>query len=111
MEWASLTWPYSSCSRYDFMPWTTPGTPRPMAAPPAASTPTNRAGVSTNPAKVPAALDPPREPPRHPRVRVRAHDRPEAVVGRLDRGDPVPHGLVDGVLQGPAARGHRAHLG
>ena len=30
-----------------------------MAAPPAASTPTSRAGVSTKPAKVPAALEPP----------------------------------------------------
>ncbi len=93
----------------DCMPWTTPGTPRPIAAPPAASTPTSRAAVSTKPAKVPAAFEPPptqattksgSAPPssgpallarlvaddplelaHHPRVRVRSHDRAEAVVG------------------------------
>ena len=41
------------------MPWTTPGTPRPMAAPPAGSTPTSSASVSTKPEKIPMALDPP----------------------------------------------------
>ena len=89
------------------MPWTTPGTPRPTAAPPAGSTPTSRASVSTKPEKMPdrvraaadagdddvgvaaeqrAALlaglvaDHPVELAHHPRVRVRAHHRAEAVV-------------------------------
>ena len=36
----------------------------------------------------------------HPRIRVRAHHRTEAVVGVADGGDPVAHRLVDGVLEG-----------
>ena len=40
----------------------------------------------------------------HPRVRVRSHDRAEAVVGVLDGRDPVAHCLVDGVLERLAAR-------
>ncbi len=47
----------------------------------------------------------------HPRVRVRAHDRAEAVVRGLHGGHPVAHGLVDGVLEGAAARQRRPHLG
>ena len=120
-------------------PCTTPGMPWPMAAPPAASTPTSCASVSTKPAKVPAAFDPPPtqattavgiapveqhaalrlrlvahdalELPHHPRVRVRAHHRAEAVVRRLDRRHPVAHRLVDRVLERAAPRRHRPHLG
>ena len=91
-----------------------------------------RAGprVSTNPEKIPTALEPPPtqatttsgSPPvsarhcsrasspidavelaHHPRVRVRAHHRAEAVVGVADGGHPVAHRLVDGVLQRAAA--------
>ena len=40
-----------------------------------------------------------------------ADHRPDAVVGVLHRGHPVPQGLVDGVLQGGAARLDRHHLG
>ena len=47
--------------------------------------------------------DDPVELAHHPRVRVRAHHRAEAVVGRLDGGHPVAHGLVDRVLQRAAA--------
>ena len=39
----------------------------------------------------------------HPRIRVRPHHRAQAVVGVLDGGHPVAHGLVDGVLERPAA--------
>ena len=91
------------------MPCTTPGTPRPIAAPPAASTPTSdgvgvdEAGegarrvrpaadaghhpVGVGPAEqLPALLaglvaHHPLELAHHPRVRVRPHHRPEAVVG------------------------------
>ena len=42
----------------------------------------------------------------HPRVRVRAHHRAEAVVGVADGGHPVAQRLVDGVLQRPAAAVH-----
>ena len=87
------------------------------AAPPAASTPTRRAPVSTKPAKVPAALEPPPtqatttvgvgpvehrpalrpglvahhplELPDHPRVGVGAHHRTQAVVG-VSTGPPRP---------------------
>ena len=41
------------------MPWTTPGTPRPTAAPPRGSTPTNSASESMNPEKIPMAFEPP----------------------------------------------------
>ena len=51
--------------------------------------------------------DHPVELTHHPRVRVRAHHRAEAVVGVLDRGHPVAHRLVDRVLQRPAARQRR----
>ena len=51
------------------------------------------------------------ELPHHPRVRVRAHHRAEQVVARLDGGHPVAHGLVDGVLERPAARRRGTHLG
>ena len=46
----------------------------------------------------------------HPRVRVRAHDGPEAVVGALDGTDPITHGLVHGVLQRAAAGLDGLHL-
>ena len=36
----------------------------------------------------------------HPRVRVGAHHRPQAVVGGLHGGHPVTHRLVHGVLEG-----------
>ena len=39
----------------------------------------------------------------HPRIRMRAHHRAQAVVRRLDGGDPVAHRFVDGVLQRAAA--------
>ena len=45
------------------------------------------------------------------RVRMRAHRGADDVVGRGDVGDPVAHRLVDGVLEGRAARRHRANLG
>ena len=95
--------------------------------------------VSTNPAKVPgrvgapahaghhhvgvgpaeqlAALGPglvahhPLELAHHVGEGVGTHHRAEAVVGVVHRGHPVAQGLVDRVLQGPAARGDRAHLG
>ena len=41
------------------MPCTTPGTPRPTAAPPAGSTPTSSARVSAKPEKMPMAFEPP----------------------------------------------------
>ena len=91
------------------MPCSTPGIPLVMAAPPAASTPTSRASVSTKPAKVPAAFDPPPtqadddvgvgaaqqgtalhaglladdalELAHHVRERMGSHHRAEAVVG------------------------------
>ncbi len=47
----------------------------------------------------------------HPRVRVRTHHRPQAVVRVTDGGDPVAHRLVDGVLQRPAAAVHGLDLG
>ena len=47
----------------------------------------------------------------HPRIRVRTHDRAEAVVRRLDRRDPVAHRLVDRVLQRAAAALHGFDLG
>ncbi len=42
---------------------------------------------------------------------MRAHHRTEEVVGVLDGGDPVPHRLVHGVFERPAARQRRSHLG
>ena len=51
------------------------------------------------------------EGPHHPGIRVGAHHGPEAVVGLLDGGLPVPHGLVDGVLERPAPTHRRLHLG
>ncbi len=102
---------------------------RPPRRPPARPRPA-RASVSTKPAKMPAGVGPaadaghdhvgigaeegpallaglvadhPLELAHHPRVRMRAHHRAEAVVGGLDGGHPVPHGLVDRVLQGAAA--------
>ena len=120
------------------MPCTTPGTPRPTAAPPAGSAPTSRAAVPDEPGEDPgrvgaaadagdddvgvaagqrAALlaglvaDHAVELADHPRVRVRAHHRTEAVVGVADGGDPVPHRLVDGVLERAAAAVHGLDLG
>ena len=69
IDWASCTWPHSSCSRNDSEPCTTPGTPWPIAAPPAGSTPTSSASVSAKPAKMPAAFD------RRRRRRRRRRDR------------------------------------
>ncbi len=120
------------------MPWSTPGMPLVMAAPPAASTPTRRARVSTNPANVPAALEP---PPMHATTTsgsapastsralaagllpddalqladhvgegMRTHHRAQAVVRGLDRRHPFPHGLVHRVLQRPAPGRDRSHL-
>ena len=116
-----------------------PGTPWPTAAPPAGSTPTSstagqlgeagedadgvgaaadarRDDVGVAPEQRPALLaglvaDHAVELAHHPRVRVRAHHRAEQVVARLDRGHPVAHRLVDGVLERAAARRRRAHLG
>ena len=94
--------------------------------------------MSTKPANVPAALEPPptqatttsgSAPSRISRLcdqrlvahhplqlahhvgeRVRAHDRAQAVVGVLHRGHPFAHGLVHRVLQGAAARGDGPYL-
>ena len=52
--------------------------------------------------------DDPLEVAHHGRERVRAHDRADAVVGRVDGGHPVAERLVDGVLEGPAARSRPA---
>ena len=121
------------------MPWRTPGMPLVTAAPPAASTPTSRAVVSTNPAKVPAAFEPPPtqatttsgsaaveqlpalasglvaddplELADHVREGVGPHHRSQAVVRAVHRRHPVPQRLVDGVLEGAAARAHRSDLG
>ena len=120
------------------MPCTTPGTPPRTAAPPAGSTPTSRAvgvdesredpdrvrtatdasdddvGVTTG--QRPALLsrlvaDHPVELTNHPRVRVRTHHRTQAVVAVTDGGDPVPHRLVDGVLERLGTAVHRFDLG
>ena len=116
-----------------------PGIPLVMAAPPAASTPTSRAPVSTKPANVPAGVGAapdaghdhvgfvpveeslglrrrlfahhPLKLAHHVGKRVRAHDRAQAVVGVIHGGHPVAHGLVHRVLQGTAPREHRSHLG
>ena len=131
MECASSIWPNSSWSRSDRIPCRTPGEPRPTADPPAASTPTRRVEVAANPAKTPAAFDPPpthatttsgRSTPssrsccgrlapddalelaHHPGERVRPHDRSDAVVRVADAGDPLAQGLVDRVLERAAAR-------
>ena len=97
------------------------------------------ASVSRNPANVPIAFDPPpthatttsgSAPPRisrhcaarlvaddalelahHPRERMRADDRADAVVRRLDGRDPVAQRLVDRVLERRAARLDRDDLG
>ena len=47
----------------------------------------------------------------HPWIGVGSHHRTEAVVRLLHRGDPVAHGLVHRVLQGPAAGHGRPDLG
>ena len=116
-----------------------PGTPWATAAPPAGSTPTSStSGSSAKPGEQPdgvgaaahargddvgiapeqlAALlprlvaDHPVQLAHHPGVRVGPHHRAEEVVARLDRGHPVAHRLVDGVLQRAAARRRRSHLG
>jgi hypothetical protein len=69
--------------------------------------------VSTKPANVPAAFlsDHALQLPHHPRVRVGPHYRAQAVVGVLDRRDPVAEGFVDGVLEGPAPGTNRSDLG
>ena len=53
--------------------------------------------------------DHPLEVAHHHRERMRAHDRADAVVRRLDRRDPVPECLVDRVLERAAADGDRHH--
>ena len=55
--------------------------------------------------------DDPLEVADHGRERVRAGDGAEDVVRRLDVGDPVAEGLVDRVLEGARAGGHRDDLG
>ncbi len=45
------------------------------------------------------------------RERMRPHHGADAVVGRVHRGHPVPHGLVDRVLERAAARGDGDDLG
>ena len=55
--------------------------------------------------------DDPLEVAHHGRERVRAHHRADAVVAGVDRGHPVAERLVDGVLERPAARRDRHHLG
>ena len=55
--------------------------------------------------------DPALEVAHDRRVRVRAHRRPEHVVGGLDVGHPVTHRLVDRVLERCAAASDRADLG
>ena len=47
----------------------------------------------------------------HHRIRMRAGDGADQIVGVLHIGDPVAHRLVHRVLQGGGARGHRLHLG
>ena len=52
------------------------------------------------------------EVPDHHRERMRAGDRTQQVVRRLDVRDPVAERLVDGVLRGyTGAGGHRDHRG
>ena len=55
--------------------------------------------------------DPPLEVADDRRVGVRAHRRAEHVVGRLDVRDPVPHRVVDRVLERRAAARDRPDLG
>ena len=55
--------------------------------------------------------DDPLEVAHHRRERVRAGDGAEDVVRRLDVGDPVAERLVDRVLEGARAGGHRDDLG
>jgi hypothetical protein len=91
------------------------------AAPPAASTPTRRALVSTKPAKGPTeqfpallaglVADDALQLADDVRVGMGPDDRSDAVVRRLDCRHPVPQRLVYGVFQGPAARVHSLHLG
>ena len=47
----------------------------------------------------------------HHRIRMRAGDGADQVIGVLDIGDPVAQRLVHRVLQRGRARGHRLHLG
>ena len=47
----------------------------------------------------------------HHRIRMRAGDGADEVVGVVDVGDPVAHRLVHRVLQRAGAGGHRLHLG
>lgn len=62
---------------------------------------------------LPPGLDPdhPVEVADHGREGVRTRDGAEEVVGVVDVGDPVPERLVDGVLEGAAARLHGDDLG
>ncbi len=106
---------------------------------PAASTPISRTeGSSRNGWNSPIAFDPPPmqataasgsrpsascncalrlladhrlEVAHHHRIRMRAGDGADQVVGVLDVGDPVAHRLVHRVLQRAGARRHRLHLG
>ena len=55
--------------------------------------------------------DDPVEVADHHREGVRTGDGPEQVVGGVDVGDPVAEGLVDGVLERPAAGLDGDHLG
>ena len=46
----------------------------------------------------------------HVRVRVRPHDRTEAIVRALNGGHPVAHRLIDCIFQCLATRGHRFNI-
>ena len=43
----------------------------------------------------------------HPRIRVRSHDRAQAVVGVIHRGHPGPQRLIHGILEGATSCSHR----
>jgi hypothetical protein len=116
--------------RFERMPCTTPGTPRPIAAPHAGVVDESGEDAHRVRTAADAGNDHVGECPGHVehlrpsfvtderlelaheiRVRVRADDRTETEVGVGDVGDPVAHRLVDGVLERPAARLDRVHLG
>ncbi len=48
--------------------------------------------------------------PHHHRVRMGSQYRTQNIMGGADIGGPVPHGLADGVLEGPASRIHSDDL-
>ena len=72
-----------------------------------------RRGAGQQVGALPARLlaDDPLKLADHPRVRMRAHDRADAVVRRVRGRHPVPHGLVDGVLERARAGADRHHGG